>query len=104
MERAGNVAVVPATFPWSDVGSWAELLDVLPSDADGNVVQGVHLGFDTQRCLIFASTKPVATVGVRDLIVVETPDVLLICPRDRAQAVKQLVERLGADEAWRHLL
>lgn len=104
MERADNVAVIPATFPWSDVGSWAELLEVLPADSEGNVVRGTHIGLDTQRSLIFANTKPVATIGLSDLVVVDTPDVLLICPRDRAQTVKQLVERLGASEALRHLL
>ena len=104
MERADNVAVIPAAFPWSDVGSWAELLEVLPADSEGNVVRGTHIGLDTQRSLIFALTKPVATIGLSDLVIVDTPDVLLVCPRDRAQAVKQLVERLGASEALRHLL
>ena len=67
-------------------------------------MQGTHLGLETRRCLIFSKTRPVATIGLTDLVVVETPDVILICPKERAQDVRKLVERLRGSEEWRHLL
>lgn len=105
MERAPNVAVVPARFRWSDVGNWAELYDVLPKDAQGNAVHGPHLTLDTHRSLIYsADGRPVVTLGVDDLVVVDTPDVLFICPRGRAAEVKRLVEWLEGDPRFQHLL
>ena len=96
MEGARNVAVIPVDIGWSDVGSWATLLDILPGDADGNVVTGRHLGVDTRRTLVFSANKLVATVGLEDMIVVDTGDALLVCPRDRAQDVKKIVDALKA--------
>ncbi len=99
MEGARDVAVIPAAgLKWSDVGSWDALLDVLPADADGNVAIGVeHLGLDTRGTLIHASgpgRRLIATIGVDDLVIVDTGDVLLICPRGRAQDVRQAVAAL----------
>jgi len=106
MERAPNVAVVPARFAWSDVGSWGELYDVLPKDSNGNVIRGLHLTLDTHRSLIFAEPggRPVVALGVDDLVVVDTPDALLICSRQRTQEVKQLVEWLAGDPRFSDLL
>jgi mannose-1-phosphate guanylyltransferase len=101
MERAPEVAVIPATFSWSDIGSWKELYEALETDADGNVVRGEHLGHETRASLIFGGRRVIATVGLEDLVIVETEDVLLVARRDRAAEVKQLVERLekqGRDE------
>jgi len=106
MERAPNVAVIPARFAWSDVGSWGELYDVLPKDSNGNVVRGQHLTLDTHRSLILgqANGRPVVALGVDDLVVVDTPDALFICSRQRTQEVKQLVEWLAGDPRFSHLL
>jgi mannose-1-phosphate guanylyltransferase len=104
MERSDRVAVIPAKFGWSDVGSWGELLDILPRDEDGNVSRGTHLGLGTRNSLVFASSRPVATVGLEGMIVVETPDVVLVCPRDRVQDVKKLVERLALEPDRQPLL
>ena len=104
LEKSDRVAVIPARFGWSDIGSWGELLEILPRDASGNVVRGTHLGLDTRDSLVFATSRPVATVGLEQMIVVETPDVVLVCPRDRVQDVKKLVERLAADPEHRPLL
>src|SRR5438067_6699090 len=106
MERAPNVAVVPARFAWSDVGSWGELYDVLPKDSNGNVVRGSYLGLDTHRSLIFGEPggRRVVALGVDDLIVVDTPDALLICSRQRTQEVKSLVEWLAGDPRSADLL
>ncbi len=96
---AGAVAVIPADgLNWSDIGSWDALLDVLTPDSAGNVVVGAeHLAINSNRLLIHASgSQPrlVATIGLSDLLVVDTEDALLICPRDRAQDVRAVVEVL----------
>ncbi|MFQ5944730.1 MAG: mannose-1-phosphate guanylyltransferase [Anaerolineae bacterium] len=95
MERADRVAVLPVDMGWSDVGSWASLLELLPSDEAGNVIRGDHMGIDTSGSLIHGSSRLVATAGVSNLIIVDTEDALLVCPVDRAQDIKSLVEALG---------
>jgi mannose-1-phosphate guanylyltransferase len=97
--QAGLVTVFPAEgLNWSDIGSWDALLDVLPPDAAGNVVVGSeHLGLGTTGSLIHASgSRPrlVATVGVSNLVIIDTEDALFICPRERAQEVRAVVEAL----------
>jgi mannose-1-phosphate guanylyltransferase len=106
MERAPEVAVVPARFAWSDVGTWGELYDAMPKDSNGNVLRGTHLALDTHRSLILgeAGGRPVVALGVDDLVVVDTPDALLICSRQRTQDVKRLVEWLAGDPRFSHLL
>jgi mannose-1-phosphate guanylyltransferase len=96
MEKADNVMVVPADFGWSDVGSWRALPEVLPAGLDGNVALSVRevLTLDSRNCLVSAGNKLVALVGVDELVVVDTPDSLLVCHRDRAQDVKKIVELL----------
>jgi mannose-1-phosphate guanylyltransferase len=96
MEGAKKVAVIPVDIGWSDVGSWATLLDILPGDGQGNVVTGRHLGIDTARTLVYSPQRMVATVGLKDMIVVDTGDALLVCPKDRAQDVKNIVDELEA--------
>jgi len=96
MEGARNVAVIPVDIGWSDVGSWATLLDILPGDESGNVVTGQHLGIDTRRTLVYSPHRLVATVGLEDMIVVDTGDALLVCSKERAQDVKKIVDALKA--------
>ncbi|GAB4566446.1 MAG: mannose-1-phosphate guanylyltransferase [Anaerolineae bacterium] len=103
MERADNVAVVPADLGWSDVGSWATLLDLLPaSDSAENVVVGQHVGVETRGSLIYSPYRLIATVGLEDIVIVDTGDVILVCPKERAQDVKRIVEQL--QEQGRHEL
>lgn len=101
LEKSERVAVLPCGFHWSDLGSWNALYGELSKDARGNAVTGNHLGIETQGCLIRSGRRLVATLGVRDLVIVDTEDALLICPRDRDQDLKTLVERLrdGGGEA-----
>jgi mannose-1-phosphate guanylyltransferase len=94
MEKSTRVAVVPATFRWSDVGSWPALLVFQDKDAEGNSVQGDAVLVDSHDCAIFGGTRLVALAGVSDLIVVDEPDALLITHRERAQGVKNVVEEL----------
>jgi mannose-1-phosphate guanylyltransferase len=96
MERTDSLLLVPATFEWRDVGSWSELADLLRlrQDEDGNVVEGPSVLLDTQSSLISVPDKLVAVIGLSDLVVVDTEDALLICPKARAQDVKRIVESL----------
>jgi mannose-1-phosphate guanylyltransferase len=98
MENAERVAVIPARgLGWSDVGSWDSLFEVLPVDDNGNVVMGgQHIGIETTGTLICTSDSPrlVATIGVNDLIIVDTGDALLVCSRSQTQKVRQLVSIL----------
>jgi len=93
-ERERRMLVIPADLGWNDVGSWRALLDVCKPTAGGSVVVGRHVGIDTERCVIHSPQKLVATVGIRDLVIVDTEDALLVCTADRSQDVKHLVERL----------
>jgi mannose-1-phosphate guanylyltransferase len=97
LEKAASVAVVPTRFRWSDVGSWPAAIEFQQPDADGNVSQGETLLLDTHNCAFFGGKRFIAASGVDDLIVVDADDALLICHRDKAQSVKQIVERLRAD-------
>ncbi len=97
MEGAEKVAVIPVDIGWSDIGSWASLMEVLAADSAGNVVQGDHIGIDTTNSLIRGNAQRIiATVGVRDLVIVDTPDAVFVCPLDRVQEAKAIVEKLKA--------
>jgi mannose-1-phosphate guanylyltransferase len=97
MEKAGAVAVVPTRFRWSDVGSWPAAIEFHEADPEGNVTRGDTLLLDTRNSAFFGGKRLIAASGVQDLIVVDADDALLICHRDRAQTVKQIVERLQAE-------
>jgi mannose-1-phosphate guanylyltransferase len=106
MEHAMNVAVLPAEgLEWSDVGSWDSLFDLLPPDKDGNVViNSLHLPFETHNSLVYSQGKKlVVTIGVDDLIVVDSDDALLICHRDQAQQVRQVIKRLKKQKREEYL-
>ncbi|HJW90356.1 MAG TPA: mannose-1-phosphate guanylyltransferase [Anaerolineales bacterium] len=98
MEAAQQVAVIPAKgLNWSDVGSWDSLFDVLPGDQAGNIVMGgQHVGLDTSNSLVYVNQEHrlIVTIGVEDLVVVDTGDVLLVCRKDQAQKVRQVVMQL----------
>jgi mannose-1-phosphate guanylyltransferase len=104
MEHAADVSVIPVDIGWSDIGSWGALLDVLPGDEEGNVcVDGELLALDTHRAYVRSEGRLVATIGLEDIIVVDTPDVLLVCVRSRAEEVKDLVGRLAVQGKLEHL-
>ena len=94
MEKAKEVVVIPGAFDWSDLGSWDALWEVSKKDINGNAVRGEFIGIDAANSLIHSSGKLVALIGVKDLLVVETKDALLICRRGRSQDVKKIVESL----------
>ncbi|MBT1071743.1 mannose-1-phosphate guanylyltransferase [Pelotalea chapellei] len=97
MERSTNVQVMPVEMGWSDVGSWSALPEVVAPDAEGTVCINAagNIALDSSDCLIYSDGRMVATIGVHNLIVVSTPDALLVCDRERAQDVKKIVEELS---------
>ncbi len=94
MEHSDNVYVLNGEFIWNDVGSWEEVYKISPKDNHDNVVIGNHLLKETHGCFIDARDRFIAALGIEDLIIVDTPDALLICPRSRAQEVKDLVDSM----------
>jgi len=104
MEKTANAVVVPLDAGWSDVGSWSTLHDACEQDADGNVRKGDVLTEDTRGCYLYAESRLVAAVGLRDHVVVETKDAVLVAPRDRVQDVKALVAQIKQRGRSEHLL
>ena len=98
MEGAEDVAVIPVDIGWSDVGSWASLSELLPADAEGNIIVGPHVGIDTRDTLVFGGKRLIATIGLEGMVIVDTEDALLICPREREQEVRAIVRQLKEDE------
>jgi len=102
MEKSDNVVVVPLDAGWSDVGSWSALYDIGVKDSSGNVLKGDVTAKDTTNTYIYASHHMVTTVGVDNLIVIDTPDATFIASQDKAHEVKSIVESIqkkGRDEA-----
>lgn len=96
MEKAEGVVVIPSSFGWSDVGSWSALPGLLEGDPEGNSVTDSSrlVTIDSRNCLVRGNDRLVALLGVRDLIVVDSGDALLVCPRERAQEVRKVVDEL----------
>ena len=103
MERTARAAVIPADFAWSDVGSWDALWDLAEKDADGNAARGDVQLQDTKGSLVFGERRLVATLGVEDLIIVDTDDALLVADRARSQDVREVVEDLKRANRSEHL-
>jgi mannose-1-phosphate guanylyltransferase len=97
MEKAENVIMAESTFDWDDVGSWVSIEKHIPSDASGNAVQGRFMSIDSSGCIVSGDDTLIAAMGVSDLIIVRTGDAILLCPKDRAQDVKELVHKLKSD-------
>ena len=104
MEKAESVAVVPAGFDWSDIGSWNALSALTEPDGEGNRVRGDAALVDVERSFIHSEDRLVAALGLSDVLIVDTPDALLVAHRDRAQDVKRIVQQLESrgHEASRH--
>jgi len=94
MEKTKKAAMMPIDIGWSDVGSWSSLWEVAPRDAAANAVEGDAILIDTTDCLVHSERSLVATIGVKGLIIVDTPDALLVADQERAQDVSRVVARL----------
>jgi len=103
IEGAKDVAVIPVSIGWTDVGSWGSLLTLLPADEDGNILIGPHIGINTRDTLIFGEKRLIATIGVQGLVIVDTEDALLVCAKEQEQQVRELVNKLDSNgfSQWR---
>jgi mannose-1-phosphate guanylyltransferase / mannose-6-phosphate isomerase len=104
MEKSSHVAVVPCTIGWSDIGSWTALGDLVAADPQGNRIEGETVLHDVSHCYIQSSKRIVGAVGIDNLIIVDTPDALLVADRRRAQEVKHLYAALKAQGHEAHKL
>jgi mannose-1-phosphate guanylyltransferase len=103
LEKTDKLLLVPADFEWADIGSWAELGARIHADARGNSVQGESVLIDTRDSMVLGERRLIATIGLEDMIIVDTEDALLVCPRSRAQDVKLVVEALRRAAKTRYL-
>lgn len=94
MEKSRKVTMVVADFPWSDIGSWGALDEVLDRDPEGNITMGNVVGIDCKDSIFFAGERLIASIGLKDMVVVDTSDATLIVPKDKVQQVKELVASL----------
>jgi len=103
MEKTQDAVMVPLDAGWNDVGSWDALHDVLPSDANGNVIRGDVLLEDAEGCYVHADSRLVAALGLHDMVIVETADAVLVAPKSKVQDVKKLVARIKAAGRMEHV-
>lgn len=103
MEKSKRVVVLPLDVTWSDVGSWDSVYEDMAKDPQGNVKVGEIIDLNTKNCLIMGQDRLIATIGVEDLMIIETPDALLISKRQESQQVKDIVQKLKADPKTKEL-
>jgi len=107
LERATNVLMVPGDFSWHDVGDWSTLHNILPSLKNNNVIIGDQdsefILIDTKNCLISSTDKLIATIGIKDLVIVDTPNALLVCSKSQSQEVKKIVQKLEVEKKDQYL-
>jgi mannose-1-phosphate guanylyltransferase len=97
MEKAANVAVIPCAFGWSDIGSWKAVAETRETDDAGNSTEGDTILVNSRRTYLRSENRLVAAVGVEDLVVIDTPDAVLVAHKDSSQQVKDIVARLKRD-------
>ena len=103
LEKADNVICLPIDVGWNDVGSWASLGDVWDCDEDGNAIRGEVVSIESKDCIVSSPHKLATLIGAENIIVVDTPDALMICRKDRAQDIRKLQQILKA-QGYEHLL
>jgi len=105
MEHSKRIALVPARFYWTDLGSWDALNEILPKDKKGNIIQADSLDVGSKGISVFSrSNRLISTIGVKDLIIADTSDALLVCHKDRAQEVKKIVDQLKSRKRKEHFV
>ena len=104
MERSHDILMVPASFKWSDLGSWAALDEVIEKDERGNIHKGNAIDIESQNSTVFAGNRLIATIGLKDMVVVDTPDATLVTPKERVQEVRKIVEVLRQSGREEHLI
>jgi mannose-1-phosphate guanylyltransferase/mannose-6-phosphate isomerase-like protein (cupin superfamily) len=104
MERSSDVLMVPATFRWSDLGSWTALDEIIEKDQDGNILKGNTIDIGSRNTTIFAGERLIATIGLKDMVLVDTPDATLAAPKERVQEIRKIVETLKQKGSEEYLL
>ncbi|MBF0483076.1 MAG: mannose-1-phosphate guanylyltransferase [Candidatus Omnitrophica bacterium] len=105
MEKSGRVAAVAAeNIGWSDVGSWQALSEILPSDKQGNYFKGEVLGIDNQNTMVWADKRLVVAVGLKNIVIVDTKDAVLVCDLAQSQKIKNVVDALKVDKKFRGIV
>lgn len=94
MEKSDKIAVIPAKFGWSDVGSWDKILQILPKDTKGNFIDKKVVQVDCSNSLLYGGKRVMAAIGLKDIIVVDTEDALLVCHKDKTHQVKKVFDAL----------
>jgi len=103
MEKANNVYVVKSDFVWSDVGSWDAVYELEKKDENGNVLRGEVINMNTKNCLISSNKRLISTIGLEDLIIVETKDAILVAKRGESEKIKDMVDTLKRTERNEYL-
>lgn len=104
IEKIKDILVIPANFGWSDIGSWGTLLKTLAGMDETTIIsKGHHLDIGSDNCLVMAGDKLIATVGLTDVIIIDTPDALLVCDKNRSQEVKEIIDKLKKENKGHYL-
>ena len=104
LEKSRKVAMIPADIGWMDLGSWEALNSILKKDKSGNVVRADNINFDSKNMLVWGSDRLIATIGLKNLVIVDTQDATLVCRKDRTQDVRKIVDKLKKEKRQEHVL
>ncbi len=104
MEKSKRVVTIPADIEWTDLGSWQSLSQALKKDNDGNVIKADCINIDSKNIFVMGSERLITTIGLEDLVLVDTPDALLVCRKDLSQRVKEIVDLLKKNKRQEHIL
>lgn len=103
MEGTDKAVVIPASFGWSDIGTWKSYFDVSEKDKNGNLISGNHIVIDTQNTLIYGKDRLIATIGLENMAVIDTDDALMVCPLDETQRIREIVNKLKLVNSKKHI-
>jgi mannose-1-phosphate guanylyltransferase/mannose-6-phosphate isomerase len=104
LEKSRDVLMIPSDFGWSDLGSWTALDDILERDGRGNILQGDSIDIDSENSTVIARDRVIATIGLKNMVVVDTPDATLVSSKEKIQDVRKVVEVLKKDHREEHLV
>jgi mannose-1-phosphate guanylyltransferase len=93
MEKYKNMLVIPADMDWNDMGTWVEVAETWNSDSNNNSYLGEYINLDSDECIVYSPNIPVTTIGIQGLIIINTPNGLLVCPKDRIDDIKALIQK-----------
>lgn len=104
MEKTASVAVLPISIGWSDIGSWDSYYEMMEKDSCGNVVSGDAVSIENENCLVLSKGRLAAVTGMKNTIIIQTEDAVLVCPREQSQDVRKIVDQLEIDDRVERLI